>query len=62
MARRYFPSRMGDMYTEVVITCLECLDKEKGKFSDGIEDGEDGIIIGTRFIQHIISRIDGISL
>jgi hypothetical protein len=62
MARRYLPSKMGDMYTEVVITCLECLDKEKGKFSDGIQDDKDGVIIGTRFIQHIVSRIDGISL
>lgn len=25
MAKRRLPSRMGDVYTEVVLACLECL-------------------------------------
>ncbi|KAI8628208.1 hypothetical protein F5Y19DRAFT_145087 [Xylariaceae sp. FL1651] len=56
------PARMGDRYTEVVITCLTCLDAGNEDFGDE-EDmrDEDGILIGIRFIEKVLFRLSEIS-
>ena len=53
MARERLPSLMGWKYTDVVLSCLTCLDKD-GSF--GQEDefrDKDGIIVGVRYIEKV---------
>src|SRR6266536_3833446 len=50
-AQHYLPSRMGRRYTEIVVSCLTCLDARNEGFGD--EDyflDEDGIEAGVRYI------------
>jgi len=51
-ADKELPSRMGEIYTEVVRTCLTCLDKDSVVFGDleAFKD-QDGITIGVRYIE-----------
>lgn len=48
------PSRMGRIYTEVVVSCLTCLDRDSKAFGDLRElTDEDGILIGVRYIEKV---------
>lgn len=61
LAKRDLPPRLGDIYTKLVIACLTCLDP--GNTSFGSEDelcDEDGILIGVRFVEHILLKISDI--
>ncbi|KAI1861561.1 hypothetical protein JX265_009528 [Neoarthrinium moseri] len=62
LAKSRLPMRMGDKYTSVVITCLTCLDEGNEDFGDdcGMQD-EDGVLVGVRFIEKVLLRLDGIS-
>jgi hypothetical protein len=54
LARSRLPSMLGEMYTEVVLSCLKCLDSENedyGEIAD--EDDADGVVVGVRFIQKV---------
>jgi hypothetical protein len=54
-AQRHLPSRMGKRYTEIVISCLTCLDARNEAFGD--EDfflDEDGIEVGVRYIEKVV--------
>ncbi|KAF2499005.1 hypothetical protein BU16DRAFT_571221 [Lophium mytilinum] len=62
MAKRKLPSRCGDVYTEVVTSCLECLDPRNEMFGDANQEDKDGILVGIRFIEQILARINGISI
>jgi len=54
LAQRDLPSRMGDRYTDVVISCLTCLDPDNADFSDENEfKDEDDITIGVRYIEKV---------
>ena len=53
MASNYLPPRMGTKYTEVVIACLTCLDKNSKLDTEGEFLEDDGILVGVRFIQHV---------
>ncbi|KAL5312959.1 hypothetical protein ACEPPN_019385 [Leptodophora sp. 'Broadleaf-Isolate-01'] len=57
MARSRLPNLMGKIYTEIVVSCLTCLDKNNEAFGDdkGLED-EDGILVGVRYIEKVISQ------
>jgi hypothetical protein len=65
LARTRLPLRMGDKYAAVVRTCLGCLDADNEDFTgdeaEGMQD-EDGVLVGTRFIEKVIFRLDDISL
>ncbi|KAI0478341.1 hypothetical protein F4859DRAFT_504168 [Xylaria cf. heliscus] len=63
LAKKRLPARVGDIYTNIVITCLTCLNPDNETFSmkEGMTD-EDGIIIGVRFVEHILSAILEISV
>ncbi|KAH7072778.1 HET-s/LopB domain protein [Paraphoma chrysanthemicola] len=55
LAKRELPSRMGDKYTDIVTSCLTCLDETNADFSDESEfKDEDGITIGVRYIEKVI--------
>ena len=52
LAKRELPSCMGDKYTDIVVSCLTCLDESNPDFSDESEfKDQDGITIGVRFIE-----------
>lgn len=65
LARTRLPLRMGDKYAAVVRTCLECLDADNEDFTgdeaEGMQD-ENGVLVGARFIEKMIFRLDEISL
>ncbi|KAH6635547.1 hypothetical protein B0J18DRAFT_407059 [Chaetomium sp. MPI-SDFR-AT-0129] len=62
LAQNELPRRMGDRYTDVVVTCLTCLDRD-GNFGDqgGAADA-DGILVGVRFIETIFGQLNEIVL
>jgi hypothetical protein len=62
LAKRKLPSRVGGVYTEVVLACLRCLDSGNGMFGDRNQEDKDGVIVGIRFIEQILARINGISI
>lgn len=54
LARGELKSRMGSRYSEVVVTCLTCLDPGNADFGDEIEfQDEDGIQVGVRYIEKV---------
>ena len=54
MAGEELPSLMGNKYTQVVVSCLTCLDKDNEGFGDESEfEDEDGILVGVRFIEKV---------
>lgn len=54
LAKEQLPIRMGDMYTQVVVNCLTCMDEANEDFGDEseFEDG-DGILIGVKYIEKV---------
>lgn len=64
MAKEKLPSMMGRTYTEVVVSTLLCLDKDPNNVFTNSADlyDEDGIAIGVAFIEHILMKLDSISL
>ncbi|KAK6835191.1 hypothetical protein PG987_009885 [Apiospora arundinis] len=55
--------RMGPRYASVVATCLTCLDADNKDFGDESEmTDEDGIIVGVRFIEKIITKLNDITV
>jgi hypothetical protein len=57
MAQSRLPGLMGKIYTDIVVSCLTCLDKNNEGFGDekGFED-EDGILVGLRYIEKVTSH------
>ncbi|KAH7370414.1 hypothetical protein BKA65DRAFT_471628 [Rhexocercosporidium sp. MPI-PUGE-AT-0058] len=55
------PKLMGDKYTNTVVTCLKCLDEGNEDFGDELEMAdEDGILVGVRFIESTLLRLNEI--
>ena len=58
------PGCMGDKYTSLVVSCLSCLDKTS-KFMNGdatSDNLDDGMDLGARYIQGVLSEIDDLSM
>jgi len=54
-------SKMGTRYSEIVVTCLTCLDPGNVDFGDESEfQDEDGIQVGVRYIEKILMRLNSI--
>lgn len=56
MAKDRLPSQLGKRYTAIVVSCLTCLDRDNEGFGD--EDfflDEDGIEVGVRYIEKVVS-------
>ncbi|KAK4495509.1 hypothetical protein PRZ48_013841 [Zasmidium cellare] len=52
LAKRDIPQAMGDIYSEVVVNCLTCLDEDNVDFGDSTDfEGADGIAVGLRYIE-----------
>ena len=63
-ARAELPTRMGRTYTDVVLSCLTCLDKGAANMFENEGDlyDENGILIGVAFIEKILVRLEDIAL
>jgi hypothetical protein len=54
MAEGRLPGRMGRVYTNVVLSCLTCLDPDNENFGDERNfTDEDGILVGVRYIEKV---------
>jgi len=64
MSTDELPGRMGRTYTEVVMSCLTCLDPEESNMFAGKDDlyDEDGIVVGVAFIEKILMQLEAISV
>jgi hypothetical protein len=51
MARKSLLNKIGTKYTEVVISCLSCLDKDNNFGNEGELLDNDGILVGARYIE-----------
>ncbi|MCJ1312952.1 hypothetical protein MMC25_006628 [Agyrium rufum] len=63
MAQEILPTKMGDKFSLIVQTCLTCLEKDNADFgnTDDFED-EDGIPVGFRYIEKVLSRLNEIQV
>ena len=71
LAETKLPQRLGRRYTDIVLLCLRCLDPgnemddedetgfdvDTGDFTD-----EDGIVIGVRFIENVLKKMQEITM
>lgn len=62
IARKRLPAIMGSKYTQIVVMCLCCLDRDNsnefGQESEFLD--EDGILVGVRYIEKVLLRLDEI--
>lgn len=77
LAKSELPSRLGRRYTDIVLSCLRCLDQSTESDSDnedekkggfGINDAgaeltdEDGVVIGVRYIENVLEKMQEITI
>ncbi|CAZ84669.1 unnamed protein product [Tuber melanosporum] len=62
MAYKYLPPKIGSKYTDIVISCLTCLDRdsELGSESEFLDD--DGTLVGVRYTQQILGVLEEIDI
>lgn len=54
LAKRSLPRYMGDIYKEIVVNCLTCLDEDNADFGDQSEfEDKDGVLVGVRYIEKV---------
>ncbi|CAG7932048.1 unnamed protein product [Penicillium olsonii] len=54
LAREKLPIRMGEMFTEVVVNCLTCMDETNEDFGNQSEfESSDGILIGVKYVKKV---------
>ncbi|KAK2839269.1 hypothetical protein FQN49_006303 [Arthroderma sp. PD_2] len=63
LARDNLPTTMGDKYSQVVVNCLTCLDKDNADFGDESEfQDEYGVLVGVKYIEKILLQLQSISV
>ncbi|CAP65692.1 uncharacterized protein PODANS_7_990 [Podospora anserina S mat+] len=64
LTKQTLPQRMGRLYTEIVVDCLTCLDDGNNEFgsSDVTHNKQDLIVVGIKFVERILGKIEGITL
>ena len=63
LAKKTLPSRMGKVYTEVVMSCLSCTDSSTTNMFATEKDlyDQDGILVGVAFIEKILVKLESLS-
>lgn len=62
-AKRELPQQMGDLYTDVVVECLTCLDEGNKEWeTKRKEENDGGVGVGVRFVERILGRVEEISV
>ncbi|KAH6669008.1 hypothetical protein B0J14DRAFT_599802 [Halenospora varia] len=63
LANNDLPGKVGDMYRNVVVNCLTCLDEDNADFGNQSEfEDDDGVLVGVRYIEKILLKLDEIVL
>ncbi|PPJ54324.1 hypothetical protein CBER1_06137 [Cercospora berteroae] len=64
LATRELPGRLGELYRDVVINCLTCLDEDNMDFGEEgeFDDDADGVAVGVRYIEKVLSKLDSITM
>ncbi|KAL8746947.1 MAG: hypothetical protein Q9190_001109 [Brigantiaea leucoxantha] len=61
LAKRHLPKQMGERYKKVVVNCLTCLDDDNADFGDQSEfEDLDGVLVGVKYIEKILLKLDEI--
>jgi serine/threonine protein kinase len=54
LAKSELPSRMGERFAAIVVSCLTCLDKDSDLGSvDALLEDDNGVILGVNYIQKV---------
>ncbi|KAM0692923.1 hypothetical protein Q7P36_007480 [Cladosporium allicinum] len=62
-AEHDLPAKMGTAYTNIVVNCLTCLDRDNEDFGDKSEfQDEDGVLVGVRYIEKILLKLNDIQV
>lgn len=61
-ARETLPAKVGDIFTEVVLSCLTCLDKGAANMFESGEDiyDDEGMVVGVTYIEKVLLRLEEI--
>jgi len=68
LAESELPVRIGRRYTSIVLLCLRCLDPGSDRDRKGFGVGgadwtdEDGVVIGVRYIENVLEKIQEINI
>lgn len=62
LARGELRLRMGDRFSSVVLTCLNCLDADNDDFGGEDTEDEDGVLVGVKFIEKVLLRLGEIMI
>lgn len=63
LARGRLRRKMGTRYSQVVETCLTCLDEANLDFGDEKEfQDEDGVAVGVRYIEKVVAKLSDIAV
>ncbi|KAJ5711452.1 hypothetical protein N7488_005608 [Penicillium malachiteum] len=60
LCKESLPAAVGEHYTEVVLSCLCCLDDSEDnlfRYEKGMQD-RDGIIVGVRYIENVLLKLE----
>lgn len=58
LAKKTLPSRMGNLYAQVVMNCLTCLDPDNEDFGDETQfEDRDGILIAVKYIEKVMMKM-----
>ncbi|SMR55718.1 unnamed protein product [Zymoseptoria tritici ST99CH_3D1] len=61
LAEDRLPGLMGEVYSDIVLNCLTCLDEDNADFGDESEFvDEDGVLVGVRYIEKVLMKLDEI--
>ena len=54
LAKHRLPRTMGEVYTEVVVSCLTCLDEDNTEYANDEGSGDvGGLLVGLRYIEQV---------
>ena len=56
LAESILPNTFGQRYSEIVVSCLTCLDKDNQDFGDSSQfEDDDGVSVGVRYLEKVSS-------
>jgi hypothetical protein len=68
LAETQLPMLLGSRYTGIVLQCLQCFDDvdEQGEGTEGSGEtywtDEDGVVVGVRYIENILEKMQEITI
>ncbi|CZT24389.1 uncharacterized protein RCC_10114 [Ramularia collo-cygni] len=63
LAKSRLPAALGNVYTEVVLSCLTCLDADSEDFEEiGDDEDVDGVFVGVKFIERVLFKLNEINV